>query len=458
MSEMAVMQKQSMDFLNGNIKHIYKKYLAAAFGSSLISCIYSVVDMAMVGNYKGPEGTAALATAMPVWSILYSLGFLMGIGGSVIFSTIRGRTRNNEQKANEYFTAASLGVTILSAVIWLLLIFCDTELLTLFGAKGSLLPIAREYVLPIKYVAPLFLLNQMVAAFLRNDRAPGLATKAVLIGGIFNVFGDYFFIFTLDWGVYGAGFATALGAVITFLIMLSHFFSKKNTLHFVKTEKVTKKLKEICITGFPTFFIDIAIGILNVLLNRQIIYYLGTNALSVYAIVINITSFVQCCAYSVGQAAQPIISTNLGAGKGDRIKTTLKYALETTTGFALFWTILSLSVPNFYTCIFMTPTDDILKIAPHIIRCYGLSYLILPFNVFSTYYFQALMKPKIAFVVSVARGVIISGILIYLLPLLFGADSIWFAMPITEVLIVVYVIIKMLKYTKQLSNEEVRGI
>jgi Na+-driven multidrug efflux pump len=68
------------------------------------------------------------------------------------------------------------------------------------------------------------------------------------------------------------------------------------------------------------------------------------------------------------------------------------------------------------------------------------------------------MKPKIAFVVSVARGVIISGILIYLLPLLFGADSIWFAMPITEVLIVVYVIIKMLKYTKQLSNEEVRGI
>mgnify|MGYP003593699644 CR=1 FL=1 len=61
----------------------------------MISCIYSVVDMAMVGNYKGPEGTAALATAMPVWSILYSLGFLMGIGGSVIFSTIKGRTRNN---------------------------------------------------------------------------------------------------------------------------------------------------------------------------------------------------------------------------------------------------------------------------------------------------------------------------------------------------------------------------
>ena len=47
-----------MDFLNGNIKTIYFKYLAAAFGSALITSIYSIVDMAMVGQYHGPEGSA----------------------------------------------------------------------------------------------------------------------------------------------------------------------------------------------------------------------------------------------------------------------------------------------------------------------------------------------------------------------------------------------------------------
>lgn len=51
-----------MDFLNGNIKSMYLKYLGAAFGSSLISSIYGVVDMAVVGQYHGPEGTAAPAT------------------------------------------------------------------------------------------------------------------------------------------------------------------------------------------------------------------------------------------------------------------------------------------------------------------------------------------------------------------------------------------------------------
>lgn len=37
------MQKEecSMDFLNGNIKPMYFKYLSAAFGSAMISSVYS---------------------------------------------------------------------------------------------------------------------------------------------------------------------------------------------------------------------------------------------------------------------------------------------------------------------------------------------------------------------------------------------------------------------------------
>ena len=79
-----------MDFLNGKIKTLYFKYLAAAFGSALIT---SIVDVAMVGQYHGPGGTAALAVVAPIWNIIYSLGLLMGIGGSVLFSTIRGKGR-----------------------------------------------------------------------------------------------------------------------------------------------------------------------------------------------------------------------------------------------------------------------------------------------------------------------------------------------------------------------------
>ncbi len=438
-----------MDFLNGSIKPMYFRYLSAAFGSAMITSVYSIVDTAMVGQYHGPQGTAALAVVAPVWNIIYSLGLLMGIGGSVIFSTKRGSERSDGSE-DQYFTAAVIGAVILSILAWIGVICFERPILTFFGADELLLSLAQEYMRPIKYVFPLFLFNQMLAAFLRNDGAPALATLSVLSGGIFNVFGDYFFVFTCDMGIYGAGLATAIGSCISFLVMLTHFFSKKNTLRLVHPERLVRKLREITVTGFSTFFIDVAMGILTVLFNRQIMRYLGADALAVYGPIIQVSTFVQCCAYSVGQASQPIISTNFGAGKGERIKETLRLALWTTVFFGVFWTALSMACPNAYIRIFMAPTAEILEMAPAIVRTYALSFLLLPFNIFSTYYFQAIMKPKAAFVVSVARGLVVSGILILILPALVSADTIWFAMPVTELLVMLYAAAAMRKYTKAL--------
>lgn len=107
-----------------------------------------------------------------------------------------------------------------------------------------------------------------------------------------------------------------------------------------------------------------------------------------------------------------------------------------------------------YVRIFMTPTKEILEIAPSIIRSYGISFLLLPLNVFSTYYFQAMMKPTAAFLISVARGLVLSGILIFLLPIIAGANAIWFAMPITELIIAIFVIALIIRYTKQLPVQK----
>ena len=75
-----------MDFLNSKIKTIYFRYLAASFGSTLISSIYAVVDMAMVGQYHGPDGSAALAVVAPIWNIIYSIGLLVYIVLVVAFA------------------------------------------------------------------------------------------------------------------------------------------------------------------------------------------------------------------------------------------------------------------------------------------------------------------------------------------------------------------------------------
>lgn len=440
-----------MNFLTDQIKPMYFKYLKAAFGSALITSIYGIVDMSMVGQYQGPNGTAALAVVAPIWNIIYSLGLLMGIGGSILLSTVRGKDASRDSsRSNEYFTTAMIGVTILAILSWLMIIFLDKPLLLFFGADSSLLPLARTYLIPVKFVIPVFLFNQFLAAFLRNDKNPGLATRAVLIGGIFNVFGDYFFVFPMNMGIFGAGLATALGSTISFVVMLTHFFHKENTLCIVRPAHLLHQMVQILTSGFSAFFIDVAMGILTIFFNKQIMHYLGANALAVYGVIINISTFVQCCAYSVGQAAQPILSTNFGAGKSERIKETLKYALGTIAIFSIFWTTLSIAIPNSYIRIFMSPTSEILKIAPMIIRNYSISFLLLPLNIFSTYYFQALLKPTTAFIISISRGMFLSGFFIFFLPMCFGAKSLWFAMPLTELVIAVYVVYHMRKYTNAL--------
>jgi len=95
----------------------------------------------------------------------------------------------------------------------------------------------------------------------------------------------------------------------------------------------------------------------------------------------------------------------------------------------------------------------VLEIAPGILRAYGSSYILLPFNLFTTYYFQALMKPQTSMIASLARGAVVSGAMILLLPVLFGADSIWYAMLITEGLVAVYGVIYTVRYTKALTGK-----
>lgn len=321
----------------------------------------------------------------------------------MLFSKCNGE--GDKKQANEYFTASFVLVLIISIFAWILIFLFDKELLLFFDANETLLPLALSYIKSIKVVVPCFLFAQFLSAFLRNDNNPSLATKAILLGGLFNVFGDYFFVFILDLGIFGAGLATAIGSILTLLILLMHFKSNKNTLHFAFPKSIHNLFNKIITTGFSTFFIDIALGILTILFNRQILKYLSSDALSVYGVIININCFVQGCAYSVGQASQPLISINFGAKQYARIKETLRYALYTCLLFGIIWLSLVELAPCVFVYFFMSPTEGILLISDSIIRAYGISFFLLPFNfnIFSTYFFEAILKPSISFIISVGR-------------------------------------------------------
>ena len=438
-----------MDILKDKIKPIYFKYLVAASGSAMVASIFGMVDAMMVGKYHGPSGNAALAVFNPLWSIIYCLGLLAGIGGSVLFANYRGK--NDEGTARQYFSLSILYGITLSVIAMIGIGLFQDSLFRFFGADDALLSLAKLYLKPIFFAIPCCVFSNILSAYLRNDNNPSLATVAVIIGGVFNCFGDYFCVFVLDMGIFGAGLATAIGQYIAIIIMLTHFISKRNTMKFIKPTKALQKVGEISVTGFSTAINDLAMGIIGILFNRQIMKHLGSDALSVYGIITQVTAFAQCLAYGAGQAAQPIISQNYGAGQHNRIKECLKYGLYTSLGMGVFWVMAMLIFPNAIMNFFMNPTPSVAEIAPSILRAYGISYILLPFNLFATYYFQALLKPNLSMIASLSRGAVISGAMILLLPVIIGASSIWYSMLMTEIFVALFSAYYMVRCTKQLN-------
>lgn len=436
------------NILTGKIKPLYFKYLISASGSSLMASIFGMIDAMMVGKYHGPSGSAALAVFNPLWSLIFCLGLLSGIGGSVLFANCRGK--GDEWSAKQFFTLSLIFGTVLSIVSMVGIGLFQEPLFRFFGADEELLRLAKLYLKPVLFAFPCCIFSTILSAYLRNDGNPNLATTAVIIGGIFNAVGDYLCVFTLDMGIFGAGLATAIGQYMTVIIMLAHFFRKKNTLKLVKLENTFKKLKSISVTGFSTAITDLAMGIIGILFNRQIMKHLGSDALAVYGVITMVTAFAQCLAYGIGQAAQPIISQNFGAKKYSRIRECVRYSLYSSAVMGIFWVAVMMLFPNVVLVLFMDPTQAVKEIAPAILRAYGISYILLPFNIFATYYFQSIMQPKISMSASIARGAVISGAMILLLPVILGANSIWYAMLITEILVALFSVYYMRKCNREL--------
>lgn len=441
-----------MEMTEKPLKQLYLKYLIAAFGSALVGAVYTLVDMAVIGQYAGPTGTAAIALVLPVWSFICSLGILTGIGGSVLYSNAKGK--GGAKKANEMFSTALIATALIAIVVWMFMIFCDEQLLRFMGSEGELLEIGLKYLKPLKAAIPVFIFGQMLAAFLRNDNDPGLATFAVVFTSILNIVGDYLLTFTFDLGVYGAALATALSNLLSVCIMLTHFMKKKNTLRLVRTERWLYISGKIFAIGFSVFFVDLAMGIMTMLYNKRILQLLNNDALSVFGAIASLTTVVQCCSYSIGQAAQPILSANFGAGKTERVRQVLKYGVVTSIAFGAFWAILTMTIPTMIIQFFMDATDRVLAIAPGILRKYGIGYLFAPFTLFATYYFQSILQAQVSLGISLSRGLIVGGVMLYILPPIFGADSLWFAMPVAEISVAFVTVLLMRYFTKKLDMRE----
>ena len=168
-----------VDLLNGKLNKTYFTMLFSAIASTIVTTIYSTVDMICIGHYAGPDGAASVACANPLWALMFAFGVLTGVGGSVMMNNRRGA--GNEKAANEYFTVAVTACLILAALLFTTYLFFLEPLLVLFGGTGNVLKLSTEYMRAMLFAVPTFTLCACLATFARNDGEaliPTIATVA----------------------------------------------------------------------------------------------------------------------------------------------------------------------------------------------------------------------------------------------------------------------------------------
>ena len=433
------------DLIHLDIKKIFFKYLLPSISATLVTSIYVLADTIMIGKGIGAKGIAALNYILPIFTLFFGTGLLLGVGGAVLMSIANGRKEH--KLANTYFTSSVIWACIL-AIIYLVIGLTNLEQIGyMLGSDASNIDLFTDYGKYLVGFCPVFIFSSLLQAFVRNDHAPKRAMVAVIAGGVTNIVLDYVFIFMLGIGMKGGAIATVLGSTLSVAILLTHFLSKHNTMRLVKIDKPIQTVLNIIQTGFPSFLIEMSTGIVVMVFNLQLLKYVGENGVIVYGIIANTAIVAMSLFNGVSQGAQPIIATNYGAGKIERVASVRRLGAITVFVIGLIIFAIGYLFPQVAVNIFVTPTEAILTMADSAMKIYFLAFIAMSLNIFYSTYFQSVMAPNLSMMICLLRGIIISLVLVFILPIFLGVNGIWWVIPITEA-ITLGVALVMLKYKR----------
>lgn len=423
-----------MDILNTKVKKLYNSYLFPSLIAGMVISIYAFVDTIAVGQSEGPNGAAALAIINPLFSISSLIGMLFGVGGSVLYSQAKGE--KDDKKGRLYFTASLWLFIGVMAICWLFVILFYREILYFFGGDENLMPLILEYGIWIVYSFPSFALSIYLSSLIRADGNPKLVMRAVVFGGLVNIFGDWFFVFPLKMGIEGAAIATVLGSLVQVLILISYFFHKKCHLRLTKLLNPLKDLSKTTIIGFSASIIELAFIVLSIMLNKQVMLYGDATTLAVFGVACTCSMMFQKLFTGASQAMQPIVAANFSASNQSRVKETFKLSMQTVIIMGIICTLLGILFPEAIIKLFIDVTQDVLNVGPSIIRIYFLSFLFMGVNILATFYLQSIMFTRLSNILALLRGLFISCLLLLILPHFIGVSGVWWAVVLTEVITV----------------------
>jgi putative MATE family efflux protein len=417
---------------------------------------------------------ATATIAMPVMTISVAIAMLVGNGGNALCALRLGEGKRDEAEA---VVGNTFALTIIMGILMTLLLFVFMDpILALSGATEETWASSHIF-LSIVGAAMLFQYFGMgFNNFIRTAGDPNRALYTMVAGTIVCIVFNWLFVMVMGLGVMGSALATALGQGVSAALVFWYFVGSKKAPFKIRLPKIRIRRRltlSILSLGSASFVLQVSASVVVFILNNLLVTYgaqhmIGSEgALAGLGVVQRVSWFIFFPILGVAVAAQPIIGFNYGASQYDRVKETFKISLIWVIAIGLFFWVLVHLIPGQIVGLFNV-RDNLRDFTTTALRVQLFMTPVLGLQALASHYFQSSGQPLKSMLLSLTRQLLYLLPLIFvlprILPLLFSfitpLDSLYFSIPIADLLSVttaaILMAIEMRKLNRYIKEQHVQ--
>ena len=304
-----------------NILFFSLPYLLSYF----LQTLYGMADLFIIGQFEGVASTTAVSIGSQVMHMLTVMIVGLAMGSTVSIGQTVGA--GDRKKA-----ASGIGNTVtlfmcLSVVLTVALLIFVRPVVNIMSTPEAAMSGTIEYLTICFIGIPFITAYNIISSIFRGLGDSKSPMYFIAVACAANIALDYLFMGALHLGPSGAALGTTLSQAVSVIIALVVIRRHSGALAVKKTDfrparPVMAKLLRIGVPiAMQDGLIQIAFIIITVIANRR-----GLNDAAAVGIVEKIISFLFLVPSSMLSTVSALGAQNIGAGKPERARLTLRYA------------------------------------------------------------------------------------------------------------------------------------
>lgn len=328
------LENDKTDFTQGSILKKLALFMLPILGALVLQAAYGAVDLLVVGRFGSTSGLSAVSTGSQVLNLVTFVVTQLAMGVTVLIARYLG------EKKHEFISpvigGAAVVFALLAAVLFGVLVFLARPISSLMQAPAEALDLTTSYVRICGAGIFFIVAYNMLSALFRglgDSRSPLIF---VLVACVVNIIGDLVLVAGFHLDAVGAAIATVAAQAVSVVCAVVMLLKKALPFSIKKADfRLNFQCKKFLAIGLPLalqeFLTQLSFLALCAFVNR-----LGLEASSGYGVACKIVNFAMLIPSALMQSMASFISQNIGAGKHQRARQTLRTGIGIGLFFGLF--------------------------------------------------------------------------------------------------------------------------